>query len=297
MGLGQAAGVGVLKMLLLQIASQLAAISVVALYVVSRTRAHPQPGHFLARLALVSAASWISEESSIVLYSFYGYHPAPSLFLGHVPALVIIIWPVVIHSARDLATQLLSPSHRFIPLAAAAIVFTDASLIEPVAVNADLWSWNQPGIFNVPPIGILGWSYFALLCTLLLEQGERRNSMNRYDLLILVLPVIGTHLLLLGTWWGALRWVNAPINPAYTAWAAWALSLLLVYAILRRKTGRHVERKTLLLRLPAAVLFFALIVAFADRSPLLVIYAVAFVPPYLTLMAQQYSGYKTPTAS
>jgi hypothetical protein len=49
-----------------------------------------------------------------------------------------------------------------------------------------------------------------------------------------------------------------------------------------------VEKKTLLLRLPAALFVFLLLVLNAGGSGLLVVYALAFVPPYLTLMAQQY---------
>jgi hypothetical protein len=72
--------------------------------------------------------------------------------------------------------------------------------------------------------------------------------------------------------------------------AAWILSLALVYTILRRGTGRRVQRKALLLRLPAALFVFLLLVLNASGSGLLVVYALAFVPPYLTLMSQQYGA-------
>jgi hypothetical protein len=49
-----------------------------------------------------------------------------------------------------------------------------------------------------------------------------------------------------------------------------------------------VEKKTLLLRLPAALFVLLLLVLNASGSGLLVLYALGFVPPYLTLMAQQY---------
>jgi hypothetical protein len=155
-------------------------------------------------------------------------------------------------------------------------------------VNAGLWSWIEPGIFHVPPIGILGWGYFALCCALMLQRAIRPNRSKGGALLLLLVPVFGTHLLLLGTWWGALRWVNTTVNPTVAVVAVWVLSLALVYTILRRRTGRHVERKALLLRLPAALFVFLLLFVNASGSGLLVIYALAFVPPYLTLMAQQY---------
>ena len=267
---------------------ELAALSIVAIYVVSHTLGQPERGHFLIRIVLVSAASWIAEESCILLYEFYGYSSNWSLFLAHVPVLVIVIWPIVVHSAWDLASQILRPGHRLVPLAAAAIVLTDASLIEPVGVRTGLWSWNQPGIFDVPPIGILGWAYFALLCILLFEAGKRRNGTKRFNLLILVLPVIGAHLLLLITWWGAFRWVKIHVDPRLAAGCAWALSLYLVYIILKHRTGTRVKRKTLLLRLVGALFFFTWFALNVSGSTLLIVYGVAFVPPYLTLMAQQY---------
>ncbi len=264
---------------------ELAGISIIVFYVVLHALKQPEGGHFLFRIVLVSAAAWMAEESCILLYEFYGYSSKWNFFLNHLPLLVIVVWPVVIHSAWDLASQMLGSSHRLMPLAAGGIVLTDATLIETVAVHCGLWSWNEPGIFHVPLIAILGWAYFAFLCILLFEEGRRRNATKRFSLLILALPVIGTHLLLLITWWGALRWVNIPVDPRLAVGSAWALSLLLVYAILRNRTGTRVERKTLFLRLPAALYFYTLLALNASCSLLLVVFAVAFAPPYLTLIA------------
>ena len=264
-----------------------AALSIVTFYVVFRALVHPESGRFLARLALLCGASWTAEESCILLYSVYSYSPCWGLFLGHVPILVIVIWPVVIHSAWDLASQL-RPARRLVPLAAAAIVSTDASFIEPLAVSLGLWSWNQPGIFGVPAIGILGWAYFAFLCIYLFEKLNAHKNSKLQESLVLVLPFLGTHLLVLGTWWGALRWIRSPLDPMIAAGVAWVLSILLVCVVLRNSTGRRVERETLLLRLPAALFFFALLALKPGTSALLWAYASAFVPPYLTLMAQQY---------
>jgi hypothetical protein len=267
---------------------ELVALSIIAIYVVAYTLGQPEKGHFFIRLVLVSAASWIAEESCILLYQFYSYSPAWTLFLADLPLLVIVIWPIIVHSAWDLASQMLRPGHRLLPLAAAAIVLTDASLIEPVGVHIGLWSWNEPGIFEVSPIGILGWAYFAFLCILLFEEGRRGNGTRRINLLILVIPVIGTHLLLLITWWSAFRWLKITFDPRLAAGIVWALSLFSVYAILRNRTGTRVEKKTLLLRLLGALFLFTWLALNANDSTLLVVYGVAFAPPYLTLMAQQY---------
>lgn len=276
---------------------ELAALCVVALYVVSRTILEEARKTFLFRLFLISIACWLAEESSILLYNFYSYNPSWSIFLGHVPLLVVLAWPVIIHSAWDLASQILHAQRRLVALATGAIVCTDASVIEPVSVNFGLWSWNEPGIFHVPPIGILGWAYFAFLCVFLLQKGGTQKGSSWLKLLLPVLPVIGTHLLLLLTWWGALRWINGPVNSTVVAGVAWALSLALVYRILRRRTGSRVERKTLLLRLPAALLLFLVLALNASGSAWLVVYALAFAPPYLTLMAQQYLAYDPKTVN
>ena len=269
---------------------QLTALALVAFYILFRIIDQAEPKQFLARFLLVAVACWVAEESCILLYKFYGYNRSWSLFLDQVPLLIILIWPVIIHSALELASQLLHPEHKFVPLAAGAIVCSDAALIEPVAVNAGLWSWSEPGIFHVPPIGILGWGYFAFCSTLMLQRAKRRDRSKGRTLLLLIFPIFGTHLLLLGTWWGALRWVNTTLNPLVAVGAAWIFSVALVYIILRRGTGRHVEKKTLLLRLPAALFVFLLLLLNAGGSGLLVVYALAFVPPYLTLMAQQYKS-------
>jgi hypothetical protein len=248
----------------------------------------PEKGEFFIRLVLVSAASWIAEESCILSYQFYGYSPTWTLFLADVPLLVIVIWPIIVHSAWDLASQMLRPGHRLVPLFAAAIVLTDALLIEPVGVQIGLWSWKEPGIFEVPPIGVLGWAFFAFLCMLHFGKRKQRNGTRRINLLITVIPVLGTHLLLLITWWVAFRWVKITVDPRLTVGVAWMVSIFLVYAILKNRTGIRVERKTLWLRLLGALFLFTWLALNANDSKLLILYGVAFAPPYLTLMTQQY---------
>ena len=267
---------------------ELVALSIIAIYVVVHTLEQPEKGEFFIRLVLVSAASWIAEESCILSYQFYGYSPTWTLFLADVPLLVIVIWPIIVHSAWDLASQMLQPGHRFVPLAAAAIVLTDALLIEPVGVQIGLWSWKEPGIFEVPPIGVLGWAFFAFLCMLHFGKEKQRNGTWRINMLIAVIPVLGTHLLLLITWWVAFRWVKITFDPRLTVGVAWVVSIFLVCAILKNRTGIRVERKTLWLRLLGALFLFTWLALNANDSKLLILYGVAFAPPYLTLMTQQY---------
>ena len=267
---------------------ELVALAIIAVYVVVYALGLPAKREFFIMLVLVSAASWIAEESCILCYRFYSYSPSWTLFLADVPLLVIVLWPIIIHSAWDLASQMLRPGHRFLPLAAAAIVLTDALLLEPVGVHIGLWSWKEPGIFEVPPIGVLGWAYFAFLCMLHFGKGRQRNSTRKINPLIPVITVLGTHLLLVITWWAAFRWVKITIDPGLAVGVAWMASIFLVYAILRNRTGTRVAKKTLWLRLLGALFLFTWLALNADNSKLLIVYAVAFAPPYLTLMAQQY---------
>ena len=267
---------------------ELTALGIVLLYVLSCTIGQAGSLRLLSRLCMVSIACWITEETCIRFYGFYSYSPTWSLFLGHVPILIILIWPVLIHSSWNLASQLLNKQTKLLPLAAGGMVFTDALLIEPIAVNAGLWSWSEPGIFHVPPIGILGWGIFAFLCTLFFKKGISPNALKKRDGFLLVFPVIATHALLLAIWWGGLRWINMDVPSAPVAGVAWTLSIVMTLTILRRGTGRHVRKKTLLLRVPASLFFLVLLLSNAAGSGILIVYLLASVPPYITLMVQQY---------
>ena len=276
---------------------ELTAVSIIIISVACRPLEQPEKRQFLIRVALVSAAGWITEESCILLYGFYAYNPKWSLFLADLPLLVIVVWPLVVISAWELASQILHPGHRLVPLAAGGIVLTDALFVETVSVQSGLWSWNEPGIFNVPPIGVFGWACFAFLFILIFEEGKRRNVTKWYYLRALLFPVIGTHAMLLSIWWGIFRWINIPVDPKIATGSAWAVSLFLIYAILKHRTGTHVEKNILLLRLPAAIFFFTLLALNARESALLVVFGIAFAAPYLTLMAQQYLIESSPEAS
>lgn len=264
-----------------------AALAIVAVYVIFRSRREPGAGVVLARLALIAASGWAAEESCIRFYGFYEYSRDWSLFLGQVPVTVVLIWPAVIHSAHDLVSQMIGPQNRLVPLAAGAVVLTDAALIEPVAVHAGLWSWAEPGIFDVPPVGILGWSYFACLCTFLISRTSRYGGRSFGLLLAPLVVAAGVHIPLLATWWGLLRWINRPVEPIAATAFVWGLSTCLSCVAAGRRWGKGVRKWTLLLRLPGAVFFFGLLASCEECSGL-VLYAIAFVPPYLVMMAHQY---------
>ena len=259
---------------------ELLCAAIVVQFVVIRARRDPEPRAFLARLLALSLAAWIGEDTCIRLYGFYQYHPVWSLWADVTPLLVPLIWPVVIHSAWDLARLLLADRRRRVPLVVAALVLADASFIEPIAVAADLWHWTAPGPFGVPPIGVLGWAFFALLAVGMLERFPGLLQRPQGWLAFLVAVPLGCHLLLLATWWGALRWLSGPIPDAPAVGLAVVVSLVLTTLALARRVRDRVPLTDMLLRVPAALFFGGLLVLHAADQTALVVWTLAFVPPY-----------------
>lgn len=253
--------------------------AVVALSVATGVARAADRRRFLRRLALTGAAAWLAEETCIRAYDFYHYDEAWSVFVGRVPLMVALIWPVVVLSAGELSRGLGRGA-----IIAGALVFTDAALIEPIAVQAGLWSWHVPGLFAVPPIGVLGWALFAGAALAVFEAVDRRGGPAFTDAAVLVAAPLAAHALLLVTWWLALRWVSAPIPAWAGIAAAWAISLTLTVRALSSRTRDRFDWVTLAVRIPAALVFFVLLARHAREAPALVAYALAFVPPYLAVM-------------
>ncbi len=252
------------------IALELSCLAIVGLYVTVKLLREDEPTGFATRLGLLIAAAWLGENSVIHAYGFYAYSPQWSLFVDQVPLAIVLIWPVVILSAYDLAKHLGDPRLAFV------IVLADASLIEPIAVNSGLWWWTQPGFFAVPPIGVLGWAYFAAVCVWIFER-------HRPAWIVIVPPLL-IHPLLIATWWLALRWVSAPIPSAAAAAAACLLSAIALTVVLRQRLRERVPLFELLLRVPAAGFFFVLLALDGRESLALIVYAIAFAPPYLGML-------------
>jgi hypothetical protein len=250
---------------------------IVALWLVLRIKLEDDRRGFLVRLACVSVAAWICEDTCIRLYGFYSYAPQWVGFIDQVPIAIVCIWPVVVMSAIDGARAFLpraSPHAR--ALLVMVLVTTDASMIEPIAVSAGLWSWTEPGPFEVPIIGILGWGFFALGAAYAVERGR--------PLLALPLGLLTTHALLLAGWWGALKWLPRGEDELPFVVGAWIASIALTAFVIKRNVTA--VRRDLLLRVPAASFFFVLLALYARDDVMLLAYACAFVPPYLALTAR-----------
>jgi len=266
------------------IALELSCVAIVLTFVVVRARRHPRPQVFLRRLVLMSAAGWISEDTIIRAYDFYHYSPKWSVILDHVPLMVIVIWPVVIHSAWDLTRHLVGKGHPRTPWIVAGFVLADAWLIEPIAVNSGLWAWHEPGLFDVPPIGVIGWSVFTWFVIWLFERSEEEQDHLPTELAALVVPALGSHLVLVAMWWACFRWVNHTIPDAAGIAVAWALALALGAWALKAGARRKVPFIEMSLRVPAAGFFFVLLALDGADRLTLVAYALAFAPPYLALV-------------
>jgi len=247
-------------------AMQLVCAGIVVAYWAMRGSAH------LARAAWLAAAAWIGEDTVIRAYSFYEYDPRWSLFVDRVPLLIVLIWPVVVDSAWALAEELVESAH--VPVAVGAIVLADASLIEPVAVHAGLWRWSEPGLFAVPPVGILGWAFFAASVVALARRAAP----------LALLGAVPTHALLVVAWWSCLRWVSVPLPSWSAAAVAWAVAAAFAALAVRARLRERVPPEVLLRRVPAAGFFFLLLAVVSPRDAALAVYAAAFAPPYLAML-------------
>lgn len=268
------------------LAIEILCLAIVAIYLVAARRRLADRAAYLRRFVLLAAASWVAEDSCIRLYGFYHYSEEWFPFVDQVPLLIVLIWPVVILSAAELARHLRGGESRPFALAltGGALVLGDASFIEPISVQAGLWRWTEPGLLGVPPIGLLGWGLFAAASLgVFAASDQTRRGRGAADLAAIAIAPLVTHGGLLGLWWGGLRWLSAPIPDAAAAAAAWAAALLLTALSLRARARERIPVGAMTSRIPAAVFFLALLAIHGRRSPWLVAYALAFNPPYLSL--------------
>lgn len=252
-------------------------VAIVALTLAVMARRAPAR-ELLADYAALAVAGLLGEESCIALYRFYAYAPAWHARLDHVPLLVPLIWPLVILSARGVVSSLWPDARRATrALAVGAVVIVDASLVEVVAVRAGLWRWAEGGHLGVPLIGLLGWGFFAGAAELALSL---RTPWRRA--LLLGLAPAATHVMLVATWWAALRWVlRGELGPSSIAGVLAVGALATVAAARARLAGRAIPLEIAAPRMIAASLFFALLVTTAPADVPLWLHTAAVAVPYL----------------
>jgi len=254
---------------------EIACVAVVALTLFTMGRSR-SVGRLLRDYATLAVAAWVGEDTCIAVYRFYAYAPGWHLRVHHVPLLVPLIWPLVILSARDVVAALggptLGPALR--PIAVAALVAFDASLVEVVAVRAGLWTWAEAGHLGVPVIGILGWGYFALGVDVALSRDR--------PLLAIALGPIAAHLLVLASWWGLFRWaLRGALGTASVVGIAAVGSLAVAAVVATRRRGAAIPFAVAAPRMIAAALFVTLLLFSAPADVPLWVHAAAVAVPYL----------------
>src|SRR4051812_41324780 len=214
---------------------QVLCAAIVALYVAITLAVSKERARFARRFVLLAVAAWTGEDSLMRAYGAYSYAPSWSGFLDRTPALIPCIWPVVVHSAWELARRLVPrASATRVAVASGLLVFADAAFIEPISVAAGLWRWTLEGPFEVPLAGVLSWGFFATACVAVLEHCEQRGAPWFAEVSVVALAPVATHVLALATWWLALRWIPASAPASAVAAVAWAASLALSVAAARR---------------------------------------------------------------
>ncbi|MGZ5966950.1 MAG: carotenoid biosynthesis protein, partial [Polyangiales bacterium] len=267
---------------------EIACVVVVLLTLATMTRTRGA-GSLLRDYAALAIAGFVGEETCIASYRFYAYANGWHLRLHHVPLLVPLIWPLVILSARAVVSELWPTLRRARPLAVAALVVFDASLVEVVAVRAGLWSWAEPGHLGVPLIGILGWGYFAAGTELALDRDR--------PALAVVLGPLAAHALIQLTWWGLFRWtLRGAFGDASTIGVALISLMALAVVLSARRQGRSIPFAVAAPRMIAASLFVALLMSTAGRDVSLWAHTLSVAIPYLAATSYALTGTRSQAA-
>lgn len=256
---------------------------------------------------LIAVSAWLGEETSILRYRFYGYPDEWWLKLDEVPFLVVAIWPLVVLTADQVIRALWPGLSRVGHAAAiAAMVFVDASLVETVAVAADLWWWVEGGYLGAPLIGLVGWAAYAFSIALFLPAGPgSKGSSSRLErwlsetsaralgsggapvrkvsalIVTLVVSLAVTHALLVVCWWAFFRHALRGALPEEAAYGVLALGALGAAWLWRR--GRRMPLSVAGPRALATSVFVVLLVVNADGPPLY-LHFLAVALPYLAIL-------------
>jgi hypothetical protein len=213
--------------------------------------------------ALLALGSWLGEQTCISAYRFYQYRADWWLFLGDVPLLVVLIWPMVILSARAVVEALWPGGAAGTrALRVGFFVVLDASLMEVVATSSGLWSWAEEGYLGVPIIGILGWGFFAGSASWGLDACKRPWT----QVLIPLCAVAATHTLLLAAWWGVLCWGPRGSLPPESLAAFACLAAGAALAVWRVRAQHRLDRRTVISRVAASSVFLGLLLTVEQRT-------------------------------
>jgi hypothetical protein len=254
-----------------------ACVVVVVVTLIAMAR-RTEPRALVTDYALLAIAGFLGEETCVAIYRFYAYAPPWDARLADVPVLVPLIWPLVILSARDVASALFPRANGLARAAiVGAIVAFDASLVEVVAVRAGLWSWAEPGHLGVPIIGILGWGYFAAGADAVLSRarGVARG-------LVIAIAPLTAHAVIQATWWGLFRWtVRGDLAGASSIGLVMLAAIIGATVMRAKRADGGIPLAVATPRLAAAALFFVLLVSVAPRDGMLWLHVACVAAPYM----------------
>ena len=276
----------------------IAAVLAVAYGLLFRQTPRTERGRLLTLILLIAVTSWLGEDTSIRRYAYYGYPDAWWLVLDQVPLLVVAIWPLVILTSDQVVRALFPDLSRLGHAAAVAVmVLIDASLIETVAVAANLWFWVEGGYLGVPLAGMVGWAAYAFSIALFLPGVRSERPIERRlavlsdralgrtgwleKMTVLIVSLAVTHALIILTWWALLRHTLRYDLPEASIWVAVGLSIALTAWLWRR--GRKIPLDVAGPRALATSVFIVLLALYAD-GPVLYIHFAAIALPYLALI-------------
>ncbi|MEW5852121.1 MAG: hypothetical protein AB2A00_25255 [Myxococcota bacterium] len=262
---------------------ELVSVFILGAFVLAQPRAERKG--FLKDALIIGLAAVLGEETCIAFYEFYRYSPLWSVKVLEVPVMVGCIWPAVVLSARQVVRAVRGDTH---PLAVAGVVLFDATLVEAVSVRTGLWQWIEGAVFEVPIIGLVGWAAYAGAASAVMDHvslspGRKPTATPVVATwLRLLVPPLVAHLVLLATWWGALRWMlRAPLSATVLATLSAVVALLLT-VVLWKKRGT-VPLSIMGPRAAAAVLFFLLVGLRGTGALELAMFTVPFAVPYVVM--------------
>lgn len=291
---------------------QLACVAVLAVAYGLMTVQTPrgERGRLWKLVFVIAVTAWLGEETSILRYRFYGYPDDWWLKLDEVPFLVVAIWPLVVLTADQVIRALFPGLGRVAHAAAiAAMVFVDASLVETVAVAADLWFWVEGGYLGAPLIGLVGWAAYAFSIALFLPSSGASDgsklSRSRVEvwlgrisartlglgggpgekvsalIVTLLVSLAVTHALLVFCWWALFRHALRGELPEEAAYGVLVLGAVVAVWLWRR--GQRMPLAVAGPRALATSVFVVLLVANADGPPLY-LHFLAVALPYLAIL-------------
>lgn len=261
---------------------------IIILYIFVKVWRNPYPLEFIYRYIALCIASWIGEESAILLYDFYQYSSDFHLFIDRVPLPIILIWPIVIESDWTLAKAWSNdiPSREIV--FSSLLVLLDAFLIEPISVTAGLWCWNASNFFGVPFIGIFGWAFFGLGCIVICVYTNIKNRLWLIFIAIIFAPLV-VHIGILGSWWGLFRWIQIQVSSLIAVAVSCVLSAVASCLAYSCRANLSSIRGEILLRIPPVIFFLSLVGLNAHKDYALIPYTLLFSIPWLILTIRSFA--------